>query len=166
MIAQWEKKISNIGHRRLYFPQTASIIFPILPTLLCVTLSPPSRSAHFSTVFGLIVSYDCLAEECCQSLLQGIFWTQESNPGHQHCRWILYHLSHWGRLVSTMVMSHRVILLPHNPLSSWVSVSCPQEAWAWQPLPQAGDPQGSLAVNRNPLNFYLCSWQLPQPCPV
>ena len=28
------------------------------------------------------------------SLLQGIFPTQESNPGLPHCRWILYHLSH------------------------------------------------------------------------
>ena len=30
------------------------------------------------------------------SLLQGIFPTQESNPGLQHCRWILYHLRHQG----------------------------------------------------------------------
>ena len=30
------------------------------------------------------------------SLLQGIFSTQRWNPGLQHCRWILYHLSHQG----------------------------------------------------------------------
>jgi len=30
------------------------------------------------------------------SLLQGIFATQESNPGLMHRRWILYHLSHQG----------------------------------------------------------------------
>ena len=30
------------------------------------------------------------------SLFQGIFPTQGSNPGLQHCRWILYHLSHKG----------------------------------------------------------------------
>ena len=30
------------------------------------------------------------------SLLQGIFPTQGSNPGLQHCRWILYQLSHKG----------------------------------------------------------------------
>ena len=30
------------------------------------------------------------------SLLQGIFWTQESNRGLLHCRWILYQLSHQG----------------------------------------------------------------------
>ena len=32
----------------------------------------------------------------CHSLLQGIFLTQESNLGLQHCRQILYHLSHQG----------------------------------------------------------------------
>ena len=30
----------------------------------------------------------------CHALLQGIFPTQGSNPGSQHCRWILYGLSH------------------------------------------------------------------------
>ena len=35
----------------------------------------------------------------CHSLLQGIFPTQESNPGLLHCRQILYHLSHQGRLL-------------------------------------------------------------------
>ena len=30
----------------------------------------------------------------CHTLLQGIFPTQESNPGLSHCRQILYHLSH------------------------------------------------------------------------
>ena len=32
----------------------------------------------------------------CHSLLQGIFLTQGSNPGPQHCMQILYHLSHQG----------------------------------------------------------------------
>ena len=32
------------------------------------------------------------------SLLQGIFPTQELNPGLLHCRWILYQLSHQGSL--------------------------------------------------------------------
>ena len=31
------------------------------------------------------------------SLLQGIFPTQESNPGLLHCRWVLHQLSHQGR---------------------------------------------------------------------
>ena len=32
----------------------------------------------------------------CHFLLQGIFLTQESNPGLLHCKQILYHLSHQG----------------------------------------------------------------------
>ena len=32
----------------------------------------------------------------CHFLLQGIFPTQESNPGPPHCRQTLYHLSHQG----------------------------------------------------------------------
>ena len=32
----------------------------------------------------------------CHAFLQEIFPTQGSNPGLQHCRWILYHLSHQG----------------------------------------------------------------------
>ena len=32
----------------------------------------------------------------CHALLQGIFPTQGWNPGLQHCRQILYHLSHQG----------------------------------------------------------------------
>ena len=34
-----------------------------------------------------------------RSLLQGLFWTQGSNPGLPHCRWILYQLSHRGRVI-------------------------------------------------------------------
>ena len=30
----------------------------------------------------------------CNAFFQGIFPTQGLNPGLQHCRWILYHLSH------------------------------------------------------------------------
>ena len=30
-------------------------------------------------------------------LLQGIFQTQESDPGRLHCRWLLYLLSYKGR---------------------------------------------------------------------
>ena len=33
----------------------------------------------------------------CNTLLQGIFLTQKSNPHLLHCRWILYWLSHRGR---------------------------------------------------------------------
>ena len=38
--------------------------------------------------------------------LQGIFPTQQSNPGHLHCRQILYHLNHQGS--PNMYLSHFV----------------------------------------------------------
>ena len=34
----------------------------------------------------------------CHALIYGIFSTQGSNPGLLHCWWILYHLSHQGRI--------------------------------------------------------------------
>ena len=39
----------------------------------------------------------------CHFLLQGIFPTQESNPGLPHCRQTLYRLSHQGTTASTTV---------------------------------------------------------------
>ena len=57
------------------------------------------------------------------SLLQGIFPTQESNPGLLHCRWILYQLRHKG--------SPRILEWVAYPLSrgssqprNWTMVSC------------------------------------------
>ena len=44
----------------------------------------------------------------CHALFQGIFSTQEPNPGLQHCRWIFYHLSHQGR-------ASQVVLVVKNP---------------------------------------------------
>ena len=35
----------------------------------------------------------------CQAFLQGIFSTQELNPGLPRCRQILYHLSHLGEII-------------------------------------------------------------------
>ena len=57
------------------------------------------------------------------SLLQGIFPTQELNPGLPCCRWILYHLSHQG--------SPRILEWVAYPFSrgsfqsrNWTGVSC------------------------------------------
>ena len=57
------------------------------------------------------------------SLLQGIFPTQGLNPGHLHCRWILYQLNHKG--------SPRILEWVAYPFSSgslwprnWTGVSC------------------------------------------
>ena len=51
--------------------------------------SPPGSSVHGDSP-GKNAGLGCLA------LLQGIFPTQESNPGLPHCRQILYQLSHEG----------------------------------------------------------------------
>ena len=70
----------------------------MLVTQLCPTLYDP-------------MDYFLLASSCpwdfpgkntgvgCHSLLQGISLTQGLNLGPLHCRQILYHLSHQGRLL-------------------------------------------------------------------
>ena len=48
---------------------------------------------------GLLCPWDSPDKDTgvgCHSLLQGIFPTQGSNPGHPHCRRILYQLCHQG----------------------------------------------------------------------
>ena len=55
------------------------------------------------------------------SLLQGIFPTQGSNPGLPHCRWILYQLSHKGRILEWVAYPvSRGSSWPRN----WTRISC------------------------------------------
>ena len=60
----------------------------------CTTLCDPMDcSLPDSSVHG-----DSLGKNTgvgCHALFQGIFPTQGSNPGLLHCKWFLYHLSHW-----------------------------------------------------------------------
>ena len=69
------------------------------------------------------------------SLLQGIFPTQESNPGLQHCRWILYQLSHkgscmhakslqWCPTVSTLKTIAARLLCPWDSPGKNTGVGC------------------------------------------
>ena len=86
--------------------------------ILCdpVDCGPPGSSVHgdspgWNTRMG------------CHVLLQGIFPTQESNPGLPHCRRILYHLRHQGspwRLVWIAYPFSRGSSRPRNP----TRVSC------------------------------------------
>ena len=57
------------------------------------------------------------------SLLLGIFPTQGSNPGLQHCRWILYQLSHKGSLLA-IVNSAAVNIGVHVSFSIMVFSGC------------------------------------------
>ena len=59
----------------------------------CLTLRDP----HGLQSTSLLCPWDSPGKNTgvgCHALLQGIFPTQGSNPGLQHCREILYHLSH------------------------------------------------------------------------
>ena len=63
-------------------------------TQSCPTLCDPVAVAHQAPLsMGFFIKNTGVG---CHALLQGIFPTQESNPGHLHCRWILYQLSHQG----------------------------------------------------------------------
>ena len=81
-----------------------------------IDCSPPGSSVHG-------VSPGKNTGEGHHALLQGIFPTQESNPGLSRCREILYHLSHQG--------SPRILEWVAYPFSrgsswprNWTRVSC------------------------------------------
>ena len=70
------------------------------------------------------------------SLFQGIFPTQESNPGLPHSRWILYHLSHKGspRILEWVAYSFsRGSFQPRN----WTRASCIAGGLFWSTLVSA-----------------------------
>ena len=72
--------------------QPAICVVLCLVTRLCLTLCDTKDcSLPGSSVHG-----DSPGKNTRDVLLQRIFTTQESNPGLQHCRRILYHLSHQG----------------------------------------------------------------------
>ena len=76
--------------------------------------------------------------EGCHSLLWGIFLTQGSNPGVQHCRQILYHLSHHEvNIIQLPILQH---LRRHNK---------EKVTWAWLSFPggSVGKESASNAGN-------------------
>ena len=87
----------------------------------------------------------------CHFLLQGIFPTQGSNPGLQHCRQTLYCLSHQGKSkaeepeikLPTSVGSLRkqkssrktstsALLTTPKPLTVWVTTNCRKYLKTWE----------------------------------
>ena len=56
----------------------------------------------------------------CHFLLQGIFWTQESNPSLPHCRQTLYRLSQQG---SPMSYIYRALFLNNMMHHNQVAVT-------------------------------------------
>ena len=81
-----------------------------LVTQLCLTLCtpmdcrPPGSSVHAA-------SPGKNTRVGCHDLLQGIFLTQQLNPGLLHCRWILYHLSHQGSFLLRDLGTRKMHLL-------------------------------------------------------
>ena len=77
----------------------------------------------------------------CHSLLQGIFPSQGSNPGLQHCRWILYRLNHQGSFfVPLQFIHHRhwVICWRAFPLTEiLMAVPTAEENIVLCPLPSS-----------------------------
>ena len=64
-------------------------------SVMCSSLQPPGLGPT-----RLLCSWNSLGKNTgvgSHFLLQGIFLTQGSNPGHPHCRQILYHLGHQGQ---------------------------------------------------------------------
>ena len=62
----------------------------------CLTLCDPMGCMQPARLLCLWDFPDKNPRVGCHTLLQGIFPTQELNPGHLHGRQILYHLSHQG----------------------------------------------------------------------
>ena len=65
----------------------------------------------------------------CHFLFQGIFPTQGSNPGLQHCRQTLYHLSHQESIIYSV---------PHVQLQRW---ACYDMRMLWTRAFSVGDPR-------------------------
>ena len=84
----------------------------------CLTLcNPTDSSPPGSTVCG-----DSPGKNIgvgCHFLLQGIFSTQGLNPGLPHCRWILYQLSHQGRLLCSIGSFFLKRSFPESGISSY-----------------------------------------------
>ena len=91
----WRCLIKYFIHRHKISGQPTTWIVLCLVAQSCPTLcntmdcSPPGSSVHEDSP-GKNTGVGCHA------LLQGIFSTQESNPGLPYCRQILYCLSHQG----------------------------------------------------------------------
>ena len=81
---------------QIHFSVSRYVWIYVLVVQSCLTLrNPMDCSPPGSSVHGILQAR-ILAWVVLNSLLQGIFSTQGSNPGLQHCRQVLYHLSHQG----------------------------------------------------------------------
>ena len=127
------RKLSFILHKAL----TSLCNLQVLVAHLCPTLcdpmdySPPGSSVHGDSS-GKNTGVGC------HSLLQGIFLTQESNPGLPHCRQLLDCLSQQGsrNLQNQIYFETRKPSLCRIPSfhlwTPWVAGWLPPQGCAWQ----------------------------------
>ena len=82
--------VSKLDHCSKGHGAVLRLVAQSCPTLCdSIDCSPPGSSVHADSPgknTGVV----------CHALLSGIFPTQGLNPGHLHCKWILYHLRHQG----------------------------------------------------------------------
>ena len=90
-----EEDERNVPHVTDDFPGTRKEDSESVSDSVMSDCDPVDGSLPGSSVHGILQAR--IQEWGCHFLLQGIFPTQESNPGLPHCRQILYHLSHQGR---------------------------------------------------------------------
>ena len=91
------------------------------------------------------------------SLLQGIFPTQESNPGLPHCRWILYQLSHKGSCMHAKSLQWCPAVCDPRNRSRQASLSMGfsrQEHWSGFPCPS---PIYLLVVPKFKIKICICA---------
>ena len=107
---------------------------------------------------------DCIGQNSgvgSLSLLQGIFPTQRSNPGLQHCRQILYHLSHQG-----IPWTLECLVYPFSRRSSQPRNQTGSPALTVDSLPAelSGKPQ-SKSVSRSVVSDFLHPMDCSPPGP-
>ena len=100
-----------------------------LTELFCIALKVKSLSCVrlFATPWDCTLSGSSLSpwnfigkstRVGCHFLLQGIFPTRGLNPGLPHCRQTLYHLSHQGSPISSLILLFNELLLNHDKFNA------------------------------------------------
>jgi len=129
-----------------------------LVTQSCLTLCHPMGCS----LLGSSVHGDSLGKNTgvgCHTLLQGIFPTEGSNPGIQHCRWILYCLSHQIRSdqISRSVVSDS--LRPHE--SQHARPPCPSPTPGVHSDSHPSSQWCHPAISSSVVPFSSCPQSLP-----
>ena len=104
LLSPWDSPGKNTGVGCHFLLQCMKVKSEREVAQSCPTLSDPMDwSLPGSSIHGIfqarVLEWGAIAfseQHWSELLFQGIFLTQRSNPGLQHCRWILYHLSHQG----------------------------------------------------------------------